>query len=98
MRTPTAAARNAATRGLPTAVPHTQVFRDTKAPARGLSTRDGRGDGSVATNGGMPSDYQVRKGRGKGVGRKGEGRRGREGWGGKEGEREREREGGRDRE
>ena len=42
----------AAIRGLPTAVPQVQVEKDPRAAARGAG---------VATNGGMPSDYQVRE-------------------------------------
>ena len=54
-----ATARNAATRGLPTATAHSQISRDPKASARGAVIANAR-DGAVATNGGMPSDYQVR--------------------------------------
>ena len=41
----------AALRGQPTGVPQTQVEKDMRAAARGAK---------VATNGGMPSEYQVR--------------------------------------
>ena len=51
--------RNAATRGLPTAMAQSQISRDPKASARGAVIASARGDGAVATNGGMPSDYQV---------------------------------------
>jgi hypothetical protein len=40
-----------------------QISRDAKASARGAVIASGRGggggDGTLATNGGMPSDYQV---------------------------------------
>ena len=36
-----------------------QISRDTKASARGAFIASAKGDGAVATNGGMPSDYQV---------------------------------------
>ena len=36
-----------------------QISRDSKASARGAFIASARGDGAVATNGGMPSDYQV---------------------------------------
>ena len=55
-----AASRMAATRGLPTATPQSQISRDTKASARGAMIANSR-DGAVATNGGMPSDFQVRR-------------------------------------
>ena len=41
----------AALRGQPTGVPQMQVEKDSRAASRGAS---------IATNGGMPSDYQVR--------------------------------------
>ena len=36
-----------------------QISRDPKASARGAVIASAKGDGAVATNGGMPSDYQV---------------------------------------
>ena len=36
-----------------------QISRDPKASARGAFIASAKGDGAVATNGGMPSDYQV---------------------------------------
>lgn len=59
VKNPALAARNAATRGLPTAMAQSQISRDSKASARGAVIASGRGDGAVATNGGMPSDYQI---------------------------------------
>ena len=56
--------RNAASRGLPTATPQSQISRDAKASARGALIANS-GGASAATNGGMPSDYQVWRERGR---------------------------------